>query len=72
MSYEKKLPINILAKSWGTWVAQSVEWLTSAQVNDLTVREFEPPLGLLLSARSSLQILSPSLSAPPPLVLSQK
>ena len=46
-----------------------VKWLTSAQVMISPIREFEPSSGSLLLAWSLLKILSPSLSAPPPLTL---
>ena len=56
----------------GTWVAQSAEHLMSAQVTILRFVSSSPILGSLLSAQSLLQILCPSLSAPPLLALSLK
>ena len=53
-------------KKEGTWVAQSDEHLTSG--HDLTVREFEPSIELTsVSTQPDWTLLSPSLSAPPPL-----
>ena len=55
----------------GTWVAQSVEHptLDFSSGHDLTVREFNPCVGLCTdSAEPSWDSLSPSLSAPPLLV----
>ena len=64
---------------WGTWVAQSVERLTSAQVMISKFVSLSPALGSVLTARSlepALDSVSPSLSAPNPvafcLCLSQK
>ena len=60
---------------WGTWVVQSVECPTSAQVRISWLVEFEPCIRLAavsLSAQSPLRVLCPPLSAPPLLVLSQK
>ena len=54
----------------GTWVAQSVKHLTSVQVM-ISQFEFQPHIRLsAVSTESSLDPLSPSLSAPPPLILS--
>ena len=53
-----------------TWVAQSVKPPTLAQVTISQFLSSSPTSGCLLSAQSLLQILSPSLSAPPPLTLS--
>ena len=59
-----------LKKCIGTWVAQSVKRLTFISGHDLTVREFEPYMGLsAVSAQPALDPLSPSLSAPPLLTL---
>ena len=52
--------------SRGTWVAQSAEGLTSAQVTISQFVDSSPTSGFVLTAQSLLQILSPSLSAPPP------
>ena len=60
---------------WGAWVAQSVEHLTSAQVMISQLCEFEPRIGLLLTARSLEPVsdsVSPSLSAPNPVSVSLK
>ena len=56
----------------GTWVAQSVERLTSAQVTISWFGSSSPTSGSVLTARSlepALDSVSPSLSAPPLLVL---
>ena len=59
---------------WGVWVAQSIERLTSAQV---VISQFEgssPASGSVLTVRSlepASGSVSPSLSAPLPLVLTQ-
>ena len=58
--------------SWGTWVAQSVEHPTSAQVTVSRLVSSGPALGSVLMAQSlqpASDSVSPSLSAPPPLVL---
>ena len=58
--------------SWGAWVAQSVKHLTSAQVRISWLVGSSPVLGSVLRARSpepALDSVSPSLSAPPLLVL---
>ena len=64
---------------WGAWVAQLVEYLTSAQVMILLSVSSRPESGSGLTARSLEPVsdsVSPSLSAPPPLMfclsLSQK
>ena len=62
-------------KNWGTWVAQSVKLLTSAQVMILWSLSWSPVSGFVLTAwilERALDSLSPSLSlsAHPPLVLS--
>ena len=56
---------------WGAWLAQSVEHPTSAQVMISQFVGSSPASGsvLTLKAWSLLQILSLSLSAPPPLTL---
>ena len=46
----------------GTWVAQSVKWLTSAQVMISQFGSSSPTPGSLLSAQSLLWIISPPLS----------
>ena len=56
--------------TWGPWVAQSAEHLTSAQVVILRFVGSSPTSGSLLSVQSPLLILSPPLSAPPLLALS--
>ena len=56
----------------GAWVAQSVERLTSAQVMISRSVSLSPTLGSVLTAQSlepALDSVSPSLSAPPPLML---
>ena len=58
--------------SWVAWVAQSVKCLTSAQVMISWFVSSSPMLGSVLTARSlepALYSVSPSLSAPPLLVL---
>ena len=58
---------------WGAWVAQLVEPPTSAQVMISQSVGSSPALGSVLTAQSlepALVSVSPSLSAPPPLVLS--
>ena len=70
----------LLAESlWGTWVAQSVERPTSAQVMISRSVSSSPALGSVLTAHSlepASNSVSPSLSAPNPLAfclcLSQK
>ena len=57
----------------GAWVAQSVERLTSAQVTISRLVSSSPTLGSVLTAQSlepASGSLSPSLSAPPLLMLS--
>ena len=59
------------ASSRGTWVAQSVKRLTSAQVMILRFVSSSPASGSVLTAGSlepASGSVSPSLSAPPPLV----
>ena len=59
-------------KSWGAWVAQSVKRLTSAQVTILRYVSSSPVSGSVLTAQSLEPVsdsVSPSLSAPPLLVL---
>ena len=55
----------------GAGVAPSVKHLTLdlGSGYDLTVHEFDPHIGFTLTVWSLLGILSPSLSAPPPLAL---
>ena len=58
--------------SWVAWVAQSVKRLTSAQVMILWFVSSSPTLGSVLTAQSlepASDSVTPSLSAPPPLVL---
>ena len=56
--------------SRGAWVAQSVKCLTSAQVMISWFMSPSPALGSVLTTQwSPLRILSPCLSAPPPLIL---
>ena len=51
--------------NWGTWLAQLVKCPTSAH-HDLTVREFEPHIGLsAVSAEPTSDPVYPLLSAPP-------
>ena len=57
---------------WGTWVAQSVEPLASAQVVILQFVSSSPPSGSVLTSQSlepASDSVSASLSAPTPLVL---
>ena len=59
--------------SRGTWVAQSVKHLTSAQVKISRSMSSSPALGSVLTAQSlepASDSVSPSLSAPPLLVFS--
>ena len=61
------------AVSRDTWVAQSVKRPTSAQVMISWFVGLSPVLGSVLTAQSlepASDSVSPSLSAPPPLVLS--
>ena len=56
----------------GTWVAQLVERLTSAQVMISWFMSSSPALGSVLTAQSlepASDSVSPSLSVPPPLML---
>ena len=58
--------------SGGAWVAQSVKRLTSAQVMISQFMSSSPTSGSVLTAQSlepASDSVSPSLSAPPPLVL---
>ena len=60
-------------KCWGTWVAQSVERPTSAQVVISRCMRSSPALGSVLTAQSlepASDSVSPSLSVPPLLMLS--
>ena len=62
-----------IAKSWGTWVAQSVEHPTSVQVMISWLVSFSPVVGSVLttqSLESASDSVSPSPSALPLLVLS--
>ena len=62
-----------MRKCWGIWVAQSVEHLTSAQVMISQFVSSSPVSGSVLTAQSlepALDSVSPSLSAPPLLMLS--
>ena len=59
-------------KPRGTWVAQSVEHPTLAQVMISRFVSSRPALGSLLSASSLLQIFCSLLAAPPSLVFSPK
>ena len=57
---------------WGAWVAQLVKRPTSAQVMISQFVSSSPALGCVLTAQSlepALDSVSPSLSAPAPLVL---
>ena len=57
---------------WGAWVAQSVKHLTSAQVIISQFVGLTPALGSVLTAQSlepASVSVSPSLSAPPLLIL---
>ena len=57
---------------WGAWVAQSVKRLTSAQVMTSQFVGLSPAWGSVLTAQSlepALDSVSPSLSAPLPLML---
>ena len=59
--------------SWGTWVAQSVKRPTSVQVTISRSVSSSPTSGSGLTAQSlepASDSVSPSLSAPPPFVLS--
>ena len=67
-SYEKMYYIVHLR---GSWVAQSVRHLTSAQVMISRFVSSSPVSGSKLTVRSLLGILSPSLSAPTLLALYQ-
>ena len=63
---------NIIKNSWGTWVAQSVEHLTSAQIMISWSGSLSPAWGSVLTAQSlepALDSVSPSLFAPPLLML---
>ena len=58
--------------SWGTWVAQSVEHPTSAQVMISRSVSSSPELGSVLTAQGlepAWDSVSPSLSVPPLLML---
>ena len=75
----RKIISNIQKLMWGTWVAQSVKHLTSAQVMISQSVSSSPVSGSVLTAQSLEPVsdsVSPSLSHPPPfmfcLSLSQK
>ena len=56
---------------WGTWVAQSVERPTSAQVMVSLSMSSSPASGSVLTAQGlepALDSVSPSASTPPPLM----
>ena len=58
----------VLEGPWGAWLAQSVKrpTLGFGSGHDLTVREFEPRIGLCAdSAEPASGSLPPSLSVPP-------
>ena len=58
---------------WGAWVAQSVKRPASTQVMILQYVGSSPTMGPVLTAQSlepASDSVSPSLSAPPPLMLS--
>ena len=60
---------------WGIWVAQLVKRLTLAQVTISWLMSSSPSSGSVLTVQSLEPVsgsVSPSLSAPPLLVLSQK
>ena len=57
-------------KSWGTWVAQSIERLTLARVMISRFKSSSPALGCVLTGQSASDSESPSLSPPPRLTLS--
>ena len=59
-------------RRWGAWVTQSIKRPTSAQVMILRFMSSSPALGSALTAQSlepASDSVSPSLFAPPPLVL---
>ena len=67
------LSLSFKTKYWGTWVAQSVERPTSAQVVILRSVSSSPASGSVLTAQSLEPVsdsVSPSLSAPPQFMLS--
>ena len=71
MSWDKAPAIK-LNEYRGTWVAQSVKCLTSAQVMISRFVGLSPVLGFVLTAQSldpASDSVSPSLSAPPPFML---
>ena len=64
--------VDLRGKWRGSWVAQSVERLTSAQVMISQFMSSSPTLGSVLTAQSldpASDSVSPSLSAPSPLML---
>ena len=61
-----------IIENWGAWVAQSVKHLTLTQVMISRSVSSSPASGSVLTAQSlepASDSLSPSLSAPPPLML---
>ena len=63
---------NTQLRVWGTWVTQPVKRLTLAQVMILRFVSSSPALGSVLTAWSlepALESVTPSLSAPPLLML---
>ena len=63
---DNALNVYLKLTSRGTWVAQSVKLLTSAQVMISRFMSLSPTSGFLLSAQSLLQILCPHLCVPLP------
>ena len=66
------LKSDLKMQSWGTWVAQSVKPLTSAQVMISQLVSSSPMLGFVLTAQSlepASDSVSQSLSSPHPLAL---
>ena len=71
-SVSPSLSVSKINKMWGAWVAQSVERLTLAQVMISQLVSSSPALGSVLTAQSlepASNSVSPSLSAPPPLIV---
>ena len=69
-AFSPKLSLRNEEVTWGTWVAQSVEYLTLAQVMISWFVGLSPTWGSVLTIWSLLRILPLSLSAPPLLTLS--
>ena len=72
-SFQQHLALKVWRR-WGAWVAQSVKCPMLAQAQVMTSRfmSSSPTLGSVLTAQSLESVLdsvSPSLIAPPPLVL---